>query len=136
MTVTLAQIERYVGLPYSALTMDCADLVLLVERELFGRTVALPGRRPRPLDPAEQVPVLNAYVRELAVRTELPSAGDLVLMLDHGQTVPGHAGVYFFVAHEPWVLHTTAALGCSCLHRMRQLPDFGLRVEGVYKWTI
>ncbi len=100
MTVTLAQIERYVGLPYSALTMDCADLVLLVERELFGRTVALPGRRPRPLDPVEQGPMLNAYVRELAVRTELPSAGDLVLMLDHGQTVPGHVDPTFNLYDE------------------------------------
>lgn len=63
-----------------------------------------------------------------------PQDGDLVLMFDHGQRSPGHAGVFFFLAHEGWVLHSNERNGCSVLHRVRDLADFGLRIEGMYEW--
>jgi hypothetical protein len=127
-------LERFVGLPYCARTMDCADLVLLVQAELFGRTVCLPGARPRPLRPEAQAPLLRAQADQLARRVAEPSDGDLVLMTDAGDKAPGHAGTYFRLDHEDWVLHTSHALGGSCLHRTSALPSMGLRIEGYYTW--
>ena len=39
--------ERYVGWEYHADTADCADLVIQVQREMFGRDVSLPNGKPR-----------------------------------------------------------------------------------------
>lgn len=134
MARTFSDIARFVGLPYDARHNDCADLVLLVQRELFGAERVLPGRRPRPLRGDEQALAIAAATGELAQRTELPQDGDLVLMYDGAQALPGHAGTWFFLDYEPWVLHCSSALGVSRLHRMRDLPGLGLRVEGVYRW--
>ncbi|MGB9101208.1 MAG: peptidoglycan endopeptidase, partial [Stenotrophomonas indicatrix] len=43
----LVDVERWVGIPYDEAACDCADLVVQVQRALFAREVALPGRRPR-----------------------------------------------------------------------------------------
>ena len=40
-------LARYIGIPYCAQTMDCADLAVLLQAELFGRAINLPGRRQR-----------------------------------------------------------------------------------------
>ena len=132
---TFSDVGRFVGLPYDARHMDCADLVLLVQRELFGADRVLPGKRPRPLRPDAQAQALASALGGLAARTELPQDGDLVLMCDGAQALPGHAGTWFFLDFEPWVLHCSNALGVSRLHRVRDLPGLGLRVEGVYRWT-
>ena len=131
---TFSDVGRFVGLPYDVRHLDCADLVLLVQRELFGAVRALPAKRPRPLQPEAQALALAAATGQLAQRTELPQDGDLVLMYDGAQALPGHAGTWFFLDFEPWVLHCSNALGESRLHRMRDLPGLGLRVEGVYRW--
>jgi len=127
-----AALERFIGIPYCARTFDCADLVVQVQRELFGRTVRLPSARPRGKTGAAH---LHRQSQPLATRTTAPVDGDLVLMRDSGHKRPGHAGVYFFLAHEAWVLHVAATTGGSVLHRVRDLPDFGLTVEGFYTWN-
>lgn len=128
-----ADVDPFIGLPYSFRSMDCADLALKVQRELFGKEVHVPGGRPRPAG-ADQPRAIEAWTQQLAHRVEVPQSGDLVLMLDSGETKAGHAGTYFFLAHEPWVLHTSHALGESVMHRLSDLPSFGLRVEGFYRW--
>jgi len=125
----ISRIEHYTGIPYCEHTFDCADLVVLVQRELFGREVNLPSARPRGLRGVIQVGEIS---RQLAHRTDTPSDGDLVLMIE--QARPVHVGVWFWLAHEAWVLHANERNGCSVLHRMRDLSGFGLRVEGVYTW--
>lgn len=128
----LSDVERYTLIPYDEQKFDCADLVVLVQRELFGRDVQMPGRRPRG---AEGQAALGELSRQYGRRTATPQDGDLVLMIDHGQKRPGHAGVYFWLGHEAWVLHANEKTGCSILHRARELPDFGLRIEGYYAWA-
>ncbi|WP_313642156.1 peptidoglycan endopeptidase [Stenotrophomonas sp.] len=128
----LADVERFTLLPYDEGTFDCADLVALVQRELFGRDVRMPSRRPRG---AEGQAAIGELSRPYARRTDTPQDGDLVLMIEHGQKRPGHAGVFFYLAHEQWVLHANEKTGCSILHRVRDLPDFGLRIEGTYSWV-
>ncbi|MBD9534647.1 peptidoglycan endopeptidase [Stenotrophomonas sp. STM01] len=128
----LADVERFTLLPYDEQTFDCADLVALVQRELFGRQIQMPGRRPRG---AEGQAAIGELSRPYARRTEAPQDGDLVLMIEHGQKRPGHAGVYFWLSHEAYVLHANEKTGCSILHRARELPDYGLRIEGTYSWV-
>ncbi len=125
-------LDRYIGIPYCAETSDCGDLVASVRRDLFGHDVALPSPRPRGTAGSAAI---DSGARELAHPTATPRDGDLVLMIDHGQKRPGHAGLWFWLDHEAWVLHTSERLACSVLHRLRELPQWGLRVEGVYAWV-
>ena len=67
------------------------------------------------------------------IRTDDPQDGDGVLMFDQGRL--GHIGVYFHLAHEGYVLHSNESNGCSVLHAIRDLPSFGARVEGYYRWV-
>jgi len=122
-------LDRFIAIPYCEHTFDCADLVMLVQRELFGRDIRLPGARQRGLRGVAKVGEVS---RQLAARTQTPKDGDLVLMIEHAR--PSHVGVWFWRAHEAWVLHANERNGCSVLHRLRELPQFGLTVEGVYRW--
>ncbi len=126
------KVERFVGIAYDEVRMDCADLVVLVQRELFGRSLQMPGRRPRGV---EGQAALGSLSMPLCSRTDCPRDGDLVLMTEAPHKRPGHAGVFFFLAHEGWVLHSNERNGCSVLHRVRDLPGFGLRIEGYYTWA-
>lgn len=128
-------LDRFIGLPYCPRRMDCADLAILVQRELFGKTVFLAGKRPRPLQPAEQDAAIDAYLDQLAVPVEQPQDGDAVLMREPGAERAGHIGTYFFINYAPHVLHTAAWMqGGSTLHRMQDLSALGLTVEGFYRW--
>lgn len=126
--------DRFVGIPYDARVMDCADLAILVQRELFGREVLLPGKRPRPLRGDEQARAIHAYTAQLADPVAEPEDGDVVLMRELGARAAGHIGTYFFLCFTPYVLHTTALLGESVLHRLHELSATGLTVEGFYRW--
>ncbi len=128
----LGAAERFVGIAYDPDSMDCADLVVLVQRELFGRSVQLPGRRPRG---AAGQAALGELSRPYCLPADSPQDGDLVLMSEAPHKRPGHAGVFFYLAHEGWVLHSNERNGCSVLHRVRDLPEFGLRIEGYYTWA-
>lgn len=125
-----ADVERFVGLPYSAAEFDCADLVVQVQRELFGRDVRLPNGRPRGLRGALQLGELS---RQYAVPVSEPQDGDLVLMLERGR--PAHVGVYFWIAHEGYVLHACERTTVSVLHRARDLSAWGAPIEGYYSWA-
>lgn len=123
--------EYYVGIPFDPDAFDCADLVERVQREMFGRTVAVPNGRPRA---ARDYARLAPGVRALGRETANPADGDLVLMLDDTLRYPGHVGVWFNIAHEGWVLHAHARAGMSVLHRARDLAGFGAPIVGVYRW--
>lgn len=130
----LDKIEALVGIPYDARHMDCADLAMLVQAQVFGRTVTLPGRRPRPLRDAEQAEAIHAYAQDLAEPVAVPEDGDVVLMQNIGQTVSGHIGTYFFLNYTPMVLHTSQELGGGVLHRIQDLSGLGLKITGYYRW--
>lgn len=124
--------ERYVGWEYDADTADCADLVIQVQRELFGREVDLPNGKPRG---NRGRAVMAATAAAQCEPTDTPQDGDLVLMRETGRNRPGHAGVYFHIAGEGWVLHATDRIGQAVFHRVRDLPVWGCFIEGYYAWA-
>ncbi|WP_417282220.1 hypothetical protein [Comamonas sp.] len=128
------QLDRFVGIPYCPRHMDCADLALLVQRDLFGRHVVLAGKRARPLDLDAQAAAIAGYCSELGTAVEQPQDGDAVLMRDIGADQAGHIGTYVFTNYAPHVLHTSHKLGASVLHRVQDLPGYGLAVEGYFRW--
>ena len=127
-------VDRFIGIPYDARHMDCADLAILIQCELFGRDVLLAGKRPRPMRGDEQAQAIRAYTAQLADPVINPRDGDAVLMREAGAQAAGHIGTYFFLNFTPYVLHTTALLGASVLHRMQDLSGTGLTLEGFYRW--
>lgn len=135
---TLQDAERYVGLPYVAGEFDCADLVVRVQRELFGRELAVPADRPRPGGARGQAREIGRWREALALRTDLAETGCAVLMTEpaeHGET--WHLGTVFMqpaYLGEVWVLHASATLGGVALQRLRDLQRWGLRLEGFYLW--
>lgn len=124
----------YIGLPYVPGESDCAMLVERVEREVFGRALDLPKERPsdRARDMAAQIGEhLERFARRLPAGTD-PREGDLVLMVGAGYL--DHIGVYAEIAGEAWVLHAFIRARQTVLHRLRELRNWGLEVEGVYAW--
>lgn len=128
------QLDRFVGIPYCPRHMDCADLALLVQRELFGRQVVLAGKRARPLGSVDQAAAIASYCDELGTAVEQPLDGDAVLMRDFDAAQAGHIGIFVFTNYAPHVLHTSHKLGASVLHRVQDLQGYGLVVEGFYRW--
>ncbi|WP_182283762.1 hypothetical protein [Comamonas testosteroni] len=129
------QLDRFVGIPYCPRHMDCADLALLVQRDLFGRQVVLAGKRARPLGAVDQAAAIASYCDELGTAVGQPQDGDAVLMRDFDAAQAGHIGIYVFTNYAPHVLHTSHKLGASVLHRVQDLQGYGLVVEGFYRWN-
>lgn len=123
------ELDRFCGLPYCARTFDCADLVALVQRELYGKHIALPGRAAR-----ERAPVATAQRAlsgEIACGIAEAEAGDGDVVLMHSDTM--HLGVLFVIAGERWVLHAFANVGYTALQRVSELRQLGVRIEGYYR---
>lgn len=129
------RLDQFIGIPYCPRHMDCADLALLVQRELFGRRVVLAGKRARPLELGAQAQAIAGYCAALGTAVERPQDGDAVLMRDFAADQAGHIGTYVFTNYAPHVLHTSHKLGSSVLHRVQDLQGYGLIVEGFYRWN-
>lgn len=124
-------LDKYLGIPYDNLDMDCGALVMLVQKELFGREIFVPnGVR-------KSVKSRLEFIREsqgvLAEATQTPEDGDVILMRDMSRAHAWHLGVFFRVDYVPHVLHTTEVLG-SRLDVITELAQTGIAVEGYYKW--
>lgn len=133
----IIQASRYVGRPYAAGEFDCADLAVLVQRELFGRPVALPAHHP---GGARTQGALILRLRDaLADRIDEPADGAGVLLWEPDGAVGEdlrrwHIGTVFLHAGEVWVLHASAKMGSVALQRLADLRRWGLRLEGFYAW--
>lgn len=134
MTISLEQLGPLIGLPHCDRTHDCADLVTEAAAHLYGRQISLPQARPRPRGTASRAAALDSALTDLALRIDSPADGDLVLMTDLGFSRPSHIGMYFFLGYEHRVLHSSQGVGSSRLHRLSDLPRFGLTVVGYYRW--
>ena len=121
--------EGYVGRPYVEGRFDCADLVVLVMRERFGREIALPAHTEGTRARDAQIAALKG---ELATPTDDPRDGDAALMRASGRrrALGHHIGVWCEAGlAEPHVLHCLKGLG-TCLHPVRSLKSHGLEFTG------
>lgn len=130
--------ERYVGMPYVVDQFECADLCVLVNREVFRREIRLPAIRwHRGKRGHERYQAMTDQVAaakdDYAEPTSAPEEGDAVLLLSRGRM--SHIGTYCVIQGEPWVLHAVSWAGQALLTRIRELHLQGLQVEGYYRWT-
>ena len=124
--------EAYVGRAYVAGEHDCADFVVAVLRERFGRALALPAHAASVRGWDAQIVALKG---EVALPTISPQEGDGVLMRSAARrrSIGHHIGVWCAVAGEPYVLHCLKGVG-SIFHPIRDLRSKALALEGVYRW--
>lgn len=132
----LQRAESYVGMPYIDGEFDCADLAARVQWEIFGRVIALPVHRRRPMGARGQAREIHKLQAELAVRIDLPTTGCGVLMyeLDRDGTQLWHIGTGFVDRQHVWVLHNSHALGSAYLQLLVDMQRQGMHVEGYYQW--
>lgn len=135
MDALLRAAERYVGLAYQPGVFDCLDLALQVQREVFGRAVALPAGCSRPGGARGQAREIARWRDALARPLAMPVTGTGVLLWepDDGGRL-WHIGTVFVHGGEVWVLHNSFAMGCVALQRLTDLQRWGLRFEGYYEW--
>ena len=121
--------ENYIGQPYAE--ANCAELAAQVQREVFNRDVKLPGALAIGLRAqSKQIDDLQCVV---ASPVDKPVEGDAVLMKARGCL--GHVGVFCRINNQDWVLHAMKNAGHAVLHRMTDLQNIGLSVEGYYRWN-
>ncbi|HHJ11887.1 MAG TPA: peptidoglycan endopeptidase [Chromatiales bacterium] len=122
--------DKYIGEPYIEGENDCAALVQRVLYVEFGVLVDMPGER------AAGLRGLTRQIEDNKLRVaepvESPREGDGVLMMGRGSL--DHVGVYCEIAGEGWVLHAMRNARQVCRHRLRDLANLGLDVEGFYRW--
>ena len=150
--------ESYIGRLYVEGRHDCADFVVAVMREHFGRELTLPahGAGTRAWD--RQIAALKGvYAVHVAPEARgttgapeargtmgapeargtmgTPREGDGVLMAAAARrhSLGHHIGIWCAVAGEPYVLHCLKGVG-SILHPIRDLDRRALVLEGVYRW--
>ncbi|MBI3771474.1 MAG: C40 family peptidase [Gammaproteobacteria bacterium] len=121
--------ERYIGEVYIEGTGDCAAFAARVQREVFGRVIALPTARAHGM--RGQSAQIELHKANYGDRIDEPQEGDAVLMIGRGRL--DHIGVYC-VAGEPCVLHAMRNAGRVVMHRLRDLESQGLTTEGFYRW--
>ena len=132
--------ESYIGRAYVEGRHDCADFVVAVMRERFGRELTLPahGAGTRAWD--RQIAALKGvYAVHVAPEARgtmgTPREGDGVLMAAAARrhSLGHHIGIWCAVGGEPYVLHCLKGVG-SILHPIRDLDRRALVLEGVYRW--
>lgn len=119
--------SRFFEYSYNAHGFDCADLVLLVQRELFGRHHTIPADRTQVR--RQRLSIFREHLQE----TSAPKDGDVVLLREMGRSKADHVGTWFLVAGEPCILHTMEKTD-TLFTRLRHCGDLGLTIEGIYTW--
>lgn len=119
--------SKFFEYAYNPHGFDCADLLLLVQRELFGRQHTIPTDRAQAR--RQRLLIFQEHLTE----TSAPKDGDVVLMWEMGRSKADHVGTWFVVAGEPCILHTMEKTD-TLFTRVRHLIDLGLTIEGTYTW--
>lgn len=122
--------EGYVAAPQR--DEDCADFVVRVQAEQFGRRIVLPQHAATVRGRDRQIAALAGVAWE---RVEQPADGDLALMRSAGRRrcVGHHLGVWCQVAGAPCVLHRLEV--GVVLHGVGQLAGRGLELTEVCRWA-
>ena len=131
--MTLAIAQKFVGMPYVVGEFDCADLAVRVQREVFGKDIALPASHR--LGARGHYVQINSLKDDVADRIPEPENGCAVLMTQYtGKAVLWHVGTAFIDGQDVWVLHNSALQKGAALQRLDAMRRSGFRVEGWYRW--
>ena len=124
--------EAWLGRPWVAGEHDCADFVVEVLREQFGRALDMPVHAESVRGWDRQIAALR---EEYALPTIAPQDGDGVLMHARGarRLRRYHLGLWADVGGVAHVLHCQDGAG-SILHPIRDLQLRALDLEGIYRW--
>lgn len=122
--------DRYVGLPYTAESGDCAALAAKVAKEVLGKDCALPTSHSATL--REQAKQIHDHRDSLAVRAVNPTDGQPALFIGRGRTC--HIGVVCLIASEVWILHADQGAGFVVRERLSNMTKLRFQLEGFYKW--
>jgi hypothetical protein len=133
--------SKYVGLPYTEGSFDCADLARLVQKEVFFRKIDIPASRDySAIENASTSAKFRAMAAQIdrvkgdvAKAVEDPIEGDAVLLRSRGYHQ--HIGTVCWIAGEKWILHASDRSGQVTLQRERDLMTKGYSVEGYYRWV-
>ena len=123
--------DRYLSEPYRPVEADGAALAVRVACEQFGQRIDRPQHAIGLRSGSRQIDAI-AESGSVAERVTTPRDGDVVLMRCRG--VLAHVGVYCRIGGDGWVLHALRTAGAVVRHRLRDLPEQGLPVEGFYRW--
>jgi hypothetical protein len=119
--------DAYLQIPYS--DCDCGSLVQRVQREVFGRELALPNEHA--CNQAGKSKQIATLIDDFGARTDSPADGDGVLV----QCGPlWHVCTYCEIGRQRWLLHTTLSGKFSARILLRRAADLNMRVEAYYKW--
>lgn len=124
--------ENYIGQPYQAGSADCARLLAQVRKEVFHLPVPDDIEVDRLQSRLGRVGQMIDLVSAYGEATNHPSEGDAVLMFCAGR--PSHIGVYCVIDGEPSILHAMENAGMVVLHKIRNLEQAFLKIEGYYTW--
>ena len=122
--------EPYIGMPYVPGDNDCASFAARVVREVFAREIGLPHERSDGVSGWSRQ--IECAKNDYGIRVNKPEEGDAVLMIGRGRL--NHIGVYCVIGGVGYVLHAMLKHGAVALHRIRDLDNVGLAVEGYYRW--
>ena len=121
-------VRKYLSVEYK--DMNCSKFVEYVLRDHFKKDYSFPQSEGTVFAQSAQI---KANVPMFCEKTESPKEGDLVLM--HGIRRLCHVGMYLESNGIQYVLHCEKNMGCSAVHRAKDLIRYGYSIEGFYTWV-
>lgn len=123
--------DRYIGIPFK--TMNCADLALKVQKEVFNKKYDFDYIKPSCDSPfAYSVAIKKNLFDFMESEIKEPYNGCAVLMKCRNRL--NHIGTYYEYKKNRYVLHTSEAFGSSVIHKISDLKRLFIDIEGFYKW--
>lgn len=138
--VTLRDAERYIGLEYVDGAFDCADLVVLVQRELFGRNLVAPPAAERSRGARGQARDLRSALATFVRPSAAPATGCAVLLWEttaHGEPPLNrrwHIGTVFMHLGAAWVLHCANETEGTRLQLLDDITASAMHFESFLEW--
>ena len=138
--VTLMDAERFIGLEYVDGQFDCADLVVVVQRELFGRNLPAPASADRARGVRGQARDLRAALATYVRPVDVPATGCAVLLWEttpHGAPPLNrrwHLGTVFMHLGQPWVLHCANESEGTRLQPLDAITGSAMHFESFLAW--
>lgn len=124
--------EDYIGREYIVGEYDCAHLVVDIQQNVFGNDFEVMVERDRSLRiQSEQIHQnLDKYV--YPIDASEAADGDMLLMKCKG--VLNHTGIVATNNNVKYVIHNLRNIRSVAMHKIRELPRYGLEIEGYYRF--